>query len=112
MEDADGAGCVWLPGGGGVSDSPPGGQAIRGDKSEGFLYSSGDRIYGDDLQQMASFQFADLSAVAPFRYHSVRSLGFLLYAPCHLQMRMRCKFSEAVFENLMMYFRVHNMDEA
>jgi len=39
-----------------------------------------------------AFQFADLSAVAPFRYHSVRSLGWLLYAVINLQNRLRCKF--------------------
>ena len=78
----------------------------------GFLYDSGDRVYADKREHMVAFQFADLSAVAPFQYHSVRSLGFLLYSVCHLQNRMRCKFSEAVFEALMMYFKISNQDEA
>lgn len=77
-----------------------------------FLFNPGDRKYGDQLANIISFQFADLSAVAPFRYHSVRSLGFLLYAICHLQNRLRCKFTESVFESLMMYFRVKSMDDA
>lgn len=77
-----------------------------------FLYDPGDRKYGDKLSEIISFQFADLSAVAPFRYHSVRSLGFLLYAVCHLQNRLRCKFNEAVFEALMMYMRVKSADDA
>lgn len=77
-----------------------------------FLYDPGDRKYGTKISEIISFQFADLSAVAPFRYHSVRSLGFLLYAVCHLQNRLRCKFSEAVFENLLMYMRVKSMDDA
>jgi hypothetical protein len=77
-----------------------------------FLFDGGDRVYGSKLSEIIHFQFADLSAVAPFRYHSVRSLGFLLYAACHLQNRLRCKFNEAVFENLMMYMRVKSMDEA
>ena len=77
-----------------------------------YLFDGGDKIYGTKLSEMLHFQFADLSAVAPFRYHSVRSLGFLLYAACHLQNRLRCKFNEAAFENLMMYMRVKSMDEA
>lgn len=77
-----------------------------------FLYNPGDRKYGSKLSEVVNFQFADLSAVAPFRYHSVRSLGFLLYAVCHLQNRLRCKFNEAVFEALMMYMRVKSMDDA
>jgi hypothetical protein len=77
-----------------------------------FLYDPGDRKYGSKLEEIIHFQFADLSAVFPARYHSVRSLGFLLYAVCHLQNRLRCRFSEAVFENLLMYMRVRSSDEA
>jgi hypothetical protein len=80
--------------------------------SNQFLYDPGDRKYGSKLSEIINFQFADLSAVAPFRYHSVRSLGFLLYAVCVLQNRLRCKFNEAVFENLMMYMRVKSPDDA
>lgn len=82
------------------------------DKRGQYLFDGKDRIYASKLSEILHFQFADLSAVAPFRYHSVRSLGFLLYAACHLQNRLRCKFNEAVFENLMMYMRVKSMDEA
>ena len=81
-------------------------------QSNMFLFDPGDRKYGTRMEEMISFQFADLSAVAPFRYHSIRSLGFLLYAVCHLQNRLRCKFNEAVFESLMMYMRVKSMDDA
>jgi hypothetical protein len=76
-----------------------------------FLFNPGTRKYADKWSELVSFQFADLSSVAPFQYHSVRSLGFLLYAVCNLQNRMRCKFSEAVFEALMNYYRVKTMDD-
>ncbi|MCS7338198.1 MAG: hypothetical protein NZ739_08180, partial [Verrucomicrobiae bacterium] len=76
-----------------------------------FLFTSGPRIVADDVKQIVSFQFADLSAVAPFKYHSVRSLGFLLYSVCHLQNRLRCKFDESVFQALMPLFRVRNVDD-
>ncbi len=77
-----------------------------------FLYNPGDRVFATDISQIINWQFADLSAVAPFQYHSVRSLGFLLYAVCHLQNRMRCKFSESVFEQMLVYFRIKSGDDA
>ena len=80
-----------------------------------FLYDSSLRknpVTYDKLNQAIHFQFADCSCVAPFRYHSVRSLGFLLYSICHLQNRLNCKFDEATFEQLMQYFRVTNSADA
>lgn len=76
-----------------------------------FLYNGKSRKFADKRENIIAFQFADLSAVAPFQYHSVRSMGFLLYAVCHLQNRLRCAFSEAVFENLLQMFRVKSMED-
>lgn len=76
-----------------------------------FLFKPGKHRDAASIREVLNFQFADLSAVAPFRYHAVRSLGFMLYAVCHLQNRLRCKFNEAVFEGLMMYMRVKSMDD-
>lgn len=76
-----------------------------------FLYDSGSRNYAPNLREIIHFQFADGSVVAPFRYHSVRSLGYLLYAVCHLQNRLRCALTAAAFEACMQYFRVHNPDD-
>jgi hypothetical protein len=77
-----------------------------------WLYDPGARVYASRRDEIFTCTFADLSSVAPFRYHSVRSLGFLLYAVSHLQNRLRCAFSRSVFESLLMYFKVGNMDEA
>lgn len=82
-----------------------------GTKNE-FLYDPGERVYANKLEEIIHFQFADASCVAPFRYHSVRSLGFLLYAVCHLQNRLRCRFNDHVFENLLQYFRVASPQDA
>jgi hypothetical protein len=82
----------------------------KGLKNE-FLYNPGNRKFASKLSEIITWQFADLSAVAPFHYHSVRSLGFLLYAVCHLQNRLYCKFTEAQFEQLMMYFRVKSAED-
>lgn len=86
------------------------GKETLGPRSE-FLYDPGSRKYASTLGEIAHWQFGDASAVAPFRYHSVRSLGFLLYAVCHLQNRIKCKLSEAAFESLMQYFRVTNPED-
>ena len=102
------------PGAGGANKEPP--RYSVDEKKKGakghFLYNPGNRKYGDKLSDIITFQFADLSAVFPARYHSVRSLGMLLYAVCHLQNRLRCKFNEAVFEAMMMYMRVKSADDA
>lgn len=76
-----------------------------------FLYNPGNRKYAHAREQIINWQFADLSAVSPFRYHSVRSLGFLTYAVCHLQNRLRCKINESVFEALCILFRVKGLDD-
>lgn len=84
------------------------GDPIVTDGKNQYLYDSGDRAYASKIDELAHFQFADGNQVAPFRYHSVRSLGWLLYAVCHLQNRIRCKLNEHAFENMMQYFRTSN----
>lgn len=71
-----------------------------------YLYKpKDDRIYAERLSEIIHFQFADGSIVAPFRYHSVRSLGFLFYATSQLQNRLYCQYMQSTFESLMQYFK-------
>ena len=70
-----------------------------------WLFNPGDRSYGEDVSRIMHVQFADGSVVPPFRWHSVRSLGYLLYAVCHLQNRLRSKFMDATFEQMLWFFR-------
>jgi len=100
----------WQLGYGGVPSSLSGMNTKVGTKGE-FLYDSKDRVYAEKISQIVHFQFGDLSSVAPFRYHSVRSLGFLMYAVCNLQNRLRCKFNDSLFEHMLQYFRVRNLEE-
>lgn len=102
----------WGLGTGGMAgkESLSGMNTKLGTKGE-FLYDSGDRVYAEKISQIVHFQFGDLSSVAPFRYHSVRSLGFLMYAVCNLQNRLRCKFNDALFEHMLQYFRVRSLEE-
>lgn len=77
-----------------------------------FLFDSGPRKYASKISELMAFQFADLSAIAPFRYHSVRSLGFLVYGVCNLQNRLFCRLNESAFEAAMQYFRINSPDDA
>lgn len=80
-------------------------------KSTDFIYNPGERVYASKLSQIIHFQYGDISIKAPFQYHSVRSLGFLLYAVCHLQNRLRCRFNDHVFTQLLELFRVNSPEE-
>jgi hypothetical protein len=88
------------------------GALYDGDKTKGqFLYSSNDTIYADNKSEIASFQFADCSAVAPFRWHTIRGLGFMIHDACHVQNRLTCKITEATFETLTMLMRVKSQED-
>lgn len=76
-----------------------------------WLYNPGERVFADNVQEILHLQFGDCSAVAPFRYHSVRSLGWLLYAVCHIQNRLKCKLNDHIFENLLQYFRAAGAED-
>lgn len=78
----------------------------RIDEKGEFLYTSGKRKYADCHSQIINCQFGDCSAYAPFKYHSVRSLGWMIWGACDLQNRLYCKFMENAFMNLMWWFRV------
>jgi hypothetical protein len=70
-----------------------------------FLYTSKNRIYAKDINEILHCQFGDCSAVFPQKYHSVRSAGWMLWGTCDLENRLHCKFSEALFEQMMWFFR-------
>lgn len=86
------------------------GESLEPSKND-FLFTSGDRVVADNWNQIVTFQFADLSAVTPRRYHSVRGLGWMEYAVSHLINRQFCKINEAMFEALLQYFKVKSMDD-
>ena len=88
------------------------GEPWDGDQKNKFLYNPGKRKFANSLNEIVNWQFADLSAVSPFKYHSIRSLGWLLYAVCHLQNRLYSKSIEAQFEQLMMYFQVNSKEDS
>lgn len=75
-----------------------------------YLYNPR-RPFAANRSQVLHIQFGDGANIAPFLYHNVRSLGYLLYAVCHLQNRLRCRFADAIFEATLQYFRANNADD-
>jgi len=77
----------------------------RGAEWDEFLFDNGDTPVAEDLSQILHIQFGDLSSTAPFLYHSVRSLGFLLMEPCFWTNLTRCRLMQHMFENFNTIFR-------
>lgn len=78
---------------------------------DNFLYTSGNRKYANSWKEIIHCQFGDCSCVAPFKYHSVRSLGWMLWGVCDLQNRLRCKLTEQAFADLMWWFRTASQND-
>jgi hypothetical protein len=93
-----------------VVDSADCGNGIEGEpfKSDPVIFDSKAVDYGSEIGRILHVQFADGSVKPPFRWHSTRSLGYLLYSICHLQNRLRCRGYDATFESLMWLFRSSN----
>lgn len=70
-----------------------------------YLYSS-EQPFADSLDHILHVQFSDGNNVAPFMYHSVRSLGVRLFDPVHMLNRTRCQFLQKTFQDMMDLFRV------
>lgn len=100
-----------------MPDGPSGIRTRRSEapfsKKDQFLYDPGTRKWASNLREIITWQFADLSAGGgmPFYYHTVRSLGYLLYAVCHYKNRLNCKFTAAMFEQLMVLMRIRSQDD-
>lgn len=83
---------------------PPGYKELIKDPKR-FIYKSKTR-FCDTLSEALHTQFGDGNNVPPFKYHSIRGLGNLLYDVIHMLNRVRCQFTQHVFEQMMMLFNV------
>lgn len=83
-------------------DSPNGGQ---------WLYDSKGRKYASSWQEIIHCNFGDCSCVAPFKYHSVRSLGWMIWGIVDIGNRLQCKMTEQAFSDLMWFFRVAGQND-
>jgi hypothetical protein len=78
--------------------------ATEGDGTE-FLYEL-DEPFAPELSHFIHFQFGDGNVVPPYKYHSIRSLGYLLYDTVYMLNRLQIAFTEHVFESMMTLLKV------
>lgn len=68
-----------------------------------LLYERDD--FADDWQEILHLYIGNCSNKAPYRYHSIRSIGYLLFGVCMLSNKAMCRRSDAVFQNMITLFR-------
>lgn len=61
--------------------------------------------FAENIEQLVSCHYADGSNVPPFKYHSVRGLGYLLYPVMRLFDRYFCRSMDAYFETCNQLFK-------
>lgn len=61
--------------------------------------------YAEDWSEVLHWYVGNCSNVAPYRFHSVRSIGFLLYGVCLLSNKLMCRTSDHTFQQLLTWFR-------
>jgi hypothetical protein len=72
-----------------------------------FVYHK-DKPFASKLDNIIHFQFGDGNNVPPFKYHSIRSLSWILYDLCWIMNRVNCQFTQHVMEQMMLLFRVQD----
>jgi len=73
-----------------------------------FLYDSGDESQASDLSELMFCQFGDLNNEAPFMFHAVRSLGFLLVEPCFWSNVSLCRTLQYLMESFNVWVKVND----
>jgi len=74
-----------------------------------FIYKK-EEPFAKSLSEILHIQFGDGNNKPPFLYHSIRSLGWILFDVVHMMNRLRCQFTQKVFEDMMLMIRA--MDPA
>lgn len=72
-------------------------------KNPDFIYQKED--YAADWQEIVHWYIGNCSNVAPHRYYSVRSVGYLLYGVCMIQNKLRNRLYDHLFQSLLTLFR-------
>jgi len=83
--------------------------AAKGDTAE-FIYDSKEP-FADDIDHILQCQFGDNSIVPPLKYHSVRGIGTMLYAPSFTLNRLRSQAMQHVFQNLLTLWRIQDPND-
>ncbi len=74
-------------------------------EANNFIYRE-KKPFAQDLGNIIHFQFGDGNNVPPFMYHSIRSLAFLTYELLWTMNRLRCQWTQHVFEQMLTIFRL------
>ncbi len=83
----------------------PENSVVKGDKdNDNFLWQS-DEPAAAKLEHLLHCQFGDLTADAPFKYHAVRSLGFMLLEPTYYRNLTRCRLLQHIHDNFNIWLR-------
>ena len=101
-DDSDRSNPVWK-----LVVVPDWGMKCYSEVENEFLYKS-DKPVARKLSEFISIQFGDLNNKAPFMYHSVRSLGFLLVEPCFWTNLARCRGLQHTMEMFNIWLRVQD----
>lgn len=72
-----------------------------------FIYD-GKAEFAEDVSHILHCQFGDNSLIPPLKYHSVRGLGIMLYAPSFTLNKLRCQAVQHTFQNLQTWFRIND----
>lgn len=78
-----------------------------GGQANVFLYSE-KKPFAADLDNIIHFQFGDGNNVPPFMYQAIRSLAFLTYELLWTMNRLRCQFTQHVFEQMLTLFKIND----
>lgn len=74
-----------------------------------FLFEADD--FADDWRNIIHWFIGNCSTVAPYRYYSIRSIGYQLYGPCFAQNMTRNRFADHVQQSLLTWFRNVSEDD-
>lgn len=72
-------------------------------KTKDFLYEKDN--YADSWQEICHWYLGNCSNVAPYRYYSIRSVGFLLYGPCLTSNKVECRLIDHMMQTLLTLFK-------
>lgn len=75
--------------------------AVR--KNQEFIFESED--YADEWENIVHWYIGNCSNVAPYRYYSIRSIGYLLYGVCMIQNKVRNRMTDHIFQAFLTLFR-------
>ena len=81
-----------------------------GNEAVRFIYEK-KKPFAQKMDNIIHFQFGDGNNVPPFKYHSIRSLGWLVYDLLWIMNRLNCQFTQHVFEQMMLLFRVQDPND-